>query len=65
MVLWRVVVFNSRSAYFFFVTSTMRVLLRVVFTDLGATLAEINLSIAKGECLVIGFSSIDPRTHCH
>ena len=60
-VLWRVVVFSWRSAYFFFVTSR-RVLLWAVFTDLGVTLAERNLSITKGESLVMGFSSIDSRT---
>ena len=61
-ILWKVVIFKIRSAYFFFATSTMRVLLRVAFTDLGATFAEKNLSIAKGESLVIGFSSVDSRT---
>ena len=60
--LWKVIVFSSRSAYFFFVTSTMMMLLQAVFTDLGATLAETNLSIAKRESLVMGFSSIDLRT---
>ena len=58
----RVVVFSCRSAYIFSVTSTMRVLLRAVFTDLGAMLAERNLSIAKGQSLVMGFSSIESWT---
>ena len=40
----------------------MRVLLQAVFTDLGATLGERNLTIAKGESLVMDFSSIDLRT---
>ena len=36
----------------------MKLLLWTVFIDLGATLAERNHSIAKGESLVMGFSSI-------
>ena len=58
----KVVVFKSKSAYCFFVTSTRKVLLWAVFTDLGATFAERNLSIAKGESLVRGLSTIDSRT---
>ena len=60
-ILRRVVIF-SRSAYLFFVASTMRVLLWAVFTNLGTTLAERNLFIIKGESFVIGFSSADLRT---
>ena len=40
----------------------MRVSLWVVLTDISATLAERNISVAKGESLVIGFSSTVLRT---
>ena len=40
----------------------MRVSLWAVFTDLHDTFAERNLSVAKGESMVIHFSSIDMRT---
>ena len=52
------VIFNNRSAYSFFVTSTIRLLLQVVFAILGATFAERNLSIAKEK----SFSSLDSMT---
>ena len=55
-ILWRVVIFNSTLAYFFFITSTIRLLLWV-FTVLGATSTEWNLSIARGKSFIIGFSS--------
>ena len=55
------VVFNS-SAYFLFLTSTIKVLLCVALTDLGAMFAERNLSIMKGESCIMGLSSTDSRT---
>ena len=52
-------VLNNSSAYFLFLTSTIKVCMCIALTYLGIMTEERNFSIMKGTSCVMGLSSTD------
>ena len=61
-ILWRVIIFNNISAYFFFCNSHNWIIVVSCFTIFGATFTERNLTVAKAKSFVISFSTVYSRT---